>query len=204
MPTGYTADLYDGKDVSFEDFTLGCARAFGALISMRDSSKDAPIPDEFVPSRYHRERIIEIEKRMKEVNEWTPAQAEAEQAILIHKQKLQYKQVEKQDKERLSSYNAMLAQVREWEPPTEEHKGLKNFMIKQLEDSIKHDTGMTFPKMKMVLGMIYKAREIEKAVEDLEYHTKRHREELERIEERNRWVRELRDSLFRHKTRENE
>jgi len=36
MPTGYTADLNDGKQVTFQEFTMKCARAFGALIEMRD------------------------------------------------------------------------------------------------------------------------------------------------------------------------
>ena len=36
MPTGYTLDLYNGKDITFEEFVLKCARAFGALIDMRD------------------------------------------------------------------------------------------------------------------------------------------------------------------------
>ena len=46
MPTGYTVALYEGKDVTFEDFVMGCSRAFGALISLRDEP-NAPIPEEF-------------------------------------------------------------------------------------------------------------------------------------------------------------
>ena len=34
MPTGYTIDLYEGKEVTFEEFVMKCARAFGALISV--------------------------------------------------------------------------------------------------------------------------------------------------------------------------
>ena len=44
MPTGYTYDLYDGKDIEFPDFVMKCARAFGALIEIRDDPMDAAIP----------------------------------------------------------------------------------------------------------------------------------------------------------------
>jgi len=36
MPSGFTSDIYDGKKITFKDFTLKCARAFGACIHLRD------------------------------------------------------------------------------------------------------------------------------------------------------------------------
>jgi hypothetical protein len=47
MPTGYTAPIADG--MTFEQFALGCARAFGALVTMRDEPSDAPIPERLEP-----------------------------------------------------------------------------------------------------------------------------------------------------------
>ena len=47
MPTGYTAPIKDG--ISFNDFMWGCARAFGALIMMRDDPPGTPIPERFEP-----------------------------------------------------------------------------------------------------------------------------------------------------------
>ena len=43
MPTGYTAYVQDGVITEFADFAMKCARAFGALIDMRDESLDAEI-----------------------------------------------------------------------------------------------------------------------------------------------------------------
>ena len=40
MPTGYTTDIYNGKDVTFKDFALKCARAFGACIHQREDNID--------------------------------------------------------------------------------------------------------------------------------------------------------------------
>ena len=35
MPTGYTAAVCSGEITEIKDFALSCARAFGALITMR-------------------------------------------------------------------------------------------------------------------------------------------------------------------------
>ena len=43
MPTGYTSDLYEGKNISFTEFALQCSRAFGATIDQRDDGRDAPL-----------------------------------------------------------------------------------------------------------------------------------------------------------------
>jgi len=44
MPTGYTAEIYEGeKEVTFEKFALTCARAFGACITIRDEPMSASI-----------------------------------------------------------------------------------------------------------------------------------------------------------------
>lgn len=40
MPTGYTDAIKDG--ISFNQFILSCARAFGALITMRDEPSSVP------------------------------------------------------------------------------------------------------------------------------------------------------------------
>ena len=50
MPIGYTSKLHDG-DQPFNEFIMSCARAFGALVTMRDDPNDAPIP-EFEVSEY--------------------------------------------------------------------------------------------------------------------------------------------------------
>ena len=37
MPTGYTADIVDGKPVTFQEFAMRCARAFAPEPELRDS-----------------------------------------------------------------------------------------------------------------------------------------------------------------------
>lgn len=58
MPTGYTNRIQNGEITEFKDFALACARAFGALISMRDDALDAPMPAEILPdTKYHDDHI---------------------------------------------------------------------------------------------------------------------------------------------------
>ena len=59
MPTGYTADIYEGNDVSFRDFALKCARAFGACIEQRDDdANDKPKLIEKTKDNYHIKRLM--------------------------------------------------------------------------------------------------------------------------------------------------
>lgn len=53
MPTGYTVGIADGKITTFEQYAMTCARAFGALVMMRDDPFDAPIPEEIKVADYY-------------------------------------------------------------------------------------------------------------------------------------------------------
>ena len=64
MPTGYTADVMDGKVTDFKLFAMQCARAFGALVIMRDEPLNAEIPDEFSPSNYHFQELEQARERL--------------------------------------------------------------------------------------------------------------------------------------------
>jgi len=68
MPTGYTAGVQDGKITEFSDFALNCARAFGALITMRDDPQDTPIPEKFeARTSYYDERLENAKDLMTEI-----------------------------------------------------------------------------------------------------------------------------------------
>jgi len=70
MPTGYTATLME-KNQTFPEFIMGCARAFGALIMMRDDPNDATIPDKFEPSDYHAKGIIKAREKLAKLKAMT-------------------------------------------------------------------------------------------------------------------------------------
>ena len=195
MPTGYTADLNNGKQVTFQEFTLKCARAFGALIEMRDDSLDAPIPDEFRPSNYHLEAIETTKKRLVEVKKWDDVRAETEAKKAFDKEIRSSKKSGEKNYEVGRSYVEMLKKVGNWVPPTKDHEGLKRFMVEQLADSIRADCLHAPTMPKRLSGKQYRAQLIKEARRDIAYHTKEHEAEVQRIGERSEWVRSLRRSL---------
>lgn len=189
MPTGYTAALHDGEQ-SFEDFVWGAAHATGALIMLRDEGMDSPVP-EFEPhTSYYDETLAKAQQRLAAAESWTVEDAEAD-AQRIYATVEQVWQERQRDTDALRArYEAMLARVEAWEPPTPEHVGLKELMAQQLNESIKFDcSGWDAPPLPS--GEEHKAAVIEQARRDVEYATTHIAEEIERTEGRNAWVRAL-------------
>lgn len=195
MPTGYTADIHDGKDITFRDFALGCARAFGALIEMRDEPPGAPLPEKFEPHTYHQEkrdeaaaRLIDLaamtddECRTAAEREWLDAMADKRRR-------------DADDRALAARYNAMLAEVLAWEPPTDEHVGMKTFMVEQLESSIRFDTGYERPDPVRLTPKQWRTAQRERAERDIAYHEEQHAKDVERARGRSQWLSALRDSL---------
>jgi len=194
MPTGYTAKIKDG--ITFEQYAWDCARAFGALIMMRDEPSDAPIPDKIEPSDYHEKAlekaINELSKLMRMstgiaadyANEaWNDA-TESRERILEESDILE------------KSYTDMLAQVDKWVSPTPDHKNYKEFMRNQIIDSISHDCDMSYySTITKLSGAEWLEAEKDSARHSIEYHTKAFREECERTDGRNAWIDALRKSL---------
>src|SRR5690242_16095032 len=66
MPTGYTSELQE-RDQLFAEFVWRCARAFGALIMMREERMDAPVPERFEVDAYYVESLAKARARMVEL-----------------------------------------------------------------------------------------------------------------------------------------
>lgn len=194
MPTGYTWNIKDG--ISFKDYALNCARAFGACVTMKDDPSDKPIPDEFKSTDYHKKEIDRIEKEIKNIISMSVKE-------LKKRIEKEYKEKEEFRKERIKEckalrkkYDAMLVAVRNWCPPTAEHRSLGNFMEEQIRISY-GDCDISYyekPIEKLSVGEYRKTKLVELS-KDLEYHMKADKEEEERVKGRNLWLKQLRESL---------
>lgn len=194
MPTGYTYPVCEGKITEFPEFALQCARAFGALISMRDEPMTAPIPDVIVPSiGYYDFRIATAEKHLSDLESMTDAEAEAA-AQAAHQNALEgrdrYLANKKAEGDRL---NAMLVKVRAWKPPTPDHVDMKKFMIEQLVMSLPGDYAPAIPAL--LDGRTWREREIKETAEDLGRIKDDRAKEIERAASRTQWIKSLRESL---------
>lgn len=196
MPTGYTADVKDGTLTDFATFAMRCARAFGALIDMRDDAMDAPIPTEFKSSSYHQEELAEARAELARLKRMTTLRADIEASKAHTAAMADWNRMGTARKKTRERYESMLARVRAWQPPSAEHAELKRFMESQLTESIQFDCGDTVDwKPKPMNGAAWLAQRIERAEKDVAYHEKALAEETKRAADRSRWVQQLRDSL---------
>lgn len=197
MLTGYTADIEKG--ITFEQFALRCARNFGALIMMRDEPLDAEIPEKFEESSHYREALEKAERALAVIERLTPEECAA-RANAEHMERAAFarKELEKNNQLR-ASYEAMLAKARTWEPPSNDHQGLKDFMTSQIEESIRFDCSGDYYQQIMaenaLPGDVWKVAKTQELRETIRYYREEVEKERERVAGRERWVRQLRESL---------
>lgn len=192
MPTGYTAKIAEG--ISFPEFAMSCARAFGALITLRDSP-DAPIPDKFKPDYFYKKELYAAEDELRNVFNMTNAEADA--AALKEYEDSERTRIELNNKDAalLFKYKTMLYEVMKWEPPSQDHIDLKQFMIKQIRDSINFDCGHDYNPAQQMSGSEWRRKRIDSLREKILRYTAEFGDEVERVNKRNKWLKELRDSL---------
>ncbi len=197
MPTGYTAQITDA--MTLREFAMICARAFGALVMMRDDSMSAPIPKAFEPSDYHAKALAQATSDLAALELLSDEEAKAVSDREYDKMQADFVKAAAENEAQEGRYRRMLALVLDWTPPTPDHDGMKKFMREQIEESIKFDCDKSYyreqaekPRMS---GAKWKAERRKSLQHDIEYHEQHNREEIERTNERNKWIADLRGSL---------
>jgi hypothetical protein len=198
MPTGYTSELYYGKDVSMKDYILTCARAFGAFISMRDEPSSTPAPDEFTPEDYHKNKVEDAKEELSRLEVIT----KEEIVKLIDEKFIKDIQCNKdsfeKNKKLKNKYSSMINEIKNWNPPTKDHEELKKFCIEQLENSLSfdcHDDYYYLKPIEKVSVEVWLENEKNMCLHNISYHTQKYQEEIERIDQRNAWIKALNNSL---------
>lgn len=196
MPTGYTEDVANGKITDFNEYALQCARNFGACITLRDEPMTSEIP-EFVPSDHNAKRLAEAKKDLAaflamdhDQREKLRSDEHAENARVAEKG-IAEKQVERE------RYEAMLAKAKAYKSPSPDHDNYAGFLVSQLEESIQWDCSTDYYdglQQQKPFGE-WESEKLERLKRDVAYHEKANREEIERTDQRNEWVRKLKASL---------
>ncbi len=196
MPTGYTEAVATGKITDFNEYALLCARAFGACILLRDEPLDSNIP-EFAPSEHYAASLAEAENELAEfeaMNESQRRQLHADEHA---------KNVETADRwiaENLAQrerYEAMLSKAKAFKSPSPDHDKYAEFLVEQLESSIKFDCGTEYYenlKREMPFSE-WQSKKRETLLRTVAYREQSNREEIARTASRNTWVRKLKDAL---------
>src|SRR5262245_44461330 len=74
MATGYTSIIHDNENVTFRDYILRCARAFGACIMQREDGMAEP-PKHRIPTPYYAEQLPEAQAELRRAEAMSDAVA---------------------------------------------------------------------------------------------------------------------------------
>lgn len=197
MPTGYTAAVQSGEVTSFRKFALTCARAMGANIEMRDEESDVPI-HKYKPDDFYLKRLGEARFELASLENMTLPHAEGLAVKAYEEAMASRKRALRERAEQKFRYETMLDRVRAWTPPTQDHNNFKEFMEKQLLESIDFDCGNSSYYNEPIIkktGSQYREYLIASLREDIVRYQKHHEEEVQRTNERNAWNEQLFQSL---------
>lgn len=204
MPTGYTAGIIDGEITTFEQFATQCTRAFGATIHMRDNPMDSSYEPR-TPSEYYVNSLQSQREELERMESLTDEDIVQEFETSM-RDNLEYheKGLEK-DKANLEKLNSILASTKAWVPPTEEHEGLRTFMIEQIESTIKVDGDPSYHvnkivqiKQEMKNGIdpkVYREERIKEIEDRITYYEGEIQKELERCKRSNDWMDKFFESI---------
>lgn len=192
MPSGLTCEIGDGQ--TFEEFVWRCARAMGALIHMREDGTDVrltlPKADD-----WHEKHANEARLGLDRLRHMSDDEAE-KKALADYKKDIRYYEKYLADKERQrTAYEAMLAKVEAWQPPTPDHENFKKMMRDQITESIKWDCDVRLDPPKLVSGAEWREQRIEVLRDSLAYHLREDEAEHRRAKERRAWVLALAESV---------
>lgn len=197
MPTSYTAPVKDGEITEFKDFAKRCARAFGALISIRDEPLSSDIPERLITPDYYYDNLTKAQRELRKFERMTDKELDQIRHD-EHKSNLkQHFERQKEEQRTKKRYDDMLEKARAWKPPTEDHKELKSFMIEQLNESKKFDCGYYDNKPPPNLKPFdeWKQDRLKTLTDNVNRQIKSLEEEQERVRNRNKWIKVFLESL---------
>lgn len=190
MATGYTWPVRNGE-VTFEEFVLDCARGFAWW--MRDSDSKT-LTDPPIQNTY--KKFLEQEKtKLARLEALSAEEIMAEHEEEYWNVRESNQRITTDDIQTKHRYLEMLKKVEAWEPPSEIHEGLKNFMIEQLKSSIEFDCDSTFQYKINPRPFEWHEERIARARKMVDSYAEKAEEEAQRNIDNQRWTDQLRESL---------
>lgn len=196
MPTGYTSDVADGKITDFTEYALQCARAFGACVTLRDEPLSSDIP-ELEPSDYHSEYLIKTRLELQEF-----LAMDNNKLMELHREERDKSIADtnnaiKEKKLIKTRYEAMLEKVNSFVSPSPDHDNYVEFLRNQLTESIDWDCDTSYYNNQNheIPFEVWKTNKEQGLRDDILYHEGHHKEEVDRVKQRNQWISQLKEAL---------
>ncbi len=197
MPTGYTCNIEKG--ITFKEYALGCARAFGAFACLRDEPNNIELPDGFPLDSYHSRELPKAKRELAKYQKMTVKEAAKEAKQFYDKQVADAKAGIKKTAELKAKYEKMLSKIIFYAPPTVDHVKFQDFMRSQIEDSIRYDCGDYYERnlkeLKLMTGAQWKKFRLGMAEDDLKRHSEGLSNDIEQNRTQNLWIKQLKESI---------
>lgn len=201
MPTGFTAPIYDGEDITFEQFANSCLRHFGIYLRFEGEYPNLSryeIPDKICPSDYYKKRYEEAKAKYEKhlATPKTKEELEAEYLSYVNDVIKRNEDRIKENEALKRRYNAMLSKVRKWTPPSEEYEDIKNFMESQLFDSLSFDCSGVYvekiiPKDEWIQEQVNRTD----LVKSMKYHLEQYNRAVADAEKETQWLKTFSESI---------
>ncbi len=203
MPTGYTAGILDGTITTFEQYAQLCTRAFGAALHMRDEPLSAPF-ELAKPAGFYYDNVKKA-AAAHEVAQILSNKELLKNEITRIKESIKSakKHIEKQASDK-ANLTQLLNEAKAWQPPSDDYLEFKRFIEDQLIKTIEFDTSGDFWERRLaafekelseLTADKARAQLLEEAEKDLTHAKKSLQEEIERCDNRNKWIETLWQSL---------
>lgn len=203
MPTSYTSFIEDGKITTGKEFLSLCCRQFGVCIGMREKPLLEPIAEKFEPDSIYEKKlqraIIELEEARKLKIE--------DVIIIIQKQTMEREKSIKQqivkDREIYDKYSKIRQDIEKWIPPTSDHISLKEFALEQIDLCLlDYNSGYYQKELEKLYHTAiapaeYISMKITSCEKHLEIARKSYEDEIKRVNNRNLWLKEFRESFLK-------
>jgi hypothetical protein len=198
MPNGYTADIYEGKDITLREYLMKVGRGMSMAIMQRDEALDAPVKLR-EPSKYSLERLGEALEAKHKLLTMTQADRNSAAAQEWESQKLAHQQAVRNRDGMRKRYQAMIDQVEAWEP-VEKVAYVKEHALRYLRESMDFDcpsSGRVYPEDPGDTwnGYEWFDKELSRLNKDIEYHREAWDEEVERVNDFNEHILAFHESL---------
>lgn len=199
MPTGYTYKLVEEGE-TFEEFAMRCARAFGALIRMREEPMDAPIPDTIEPNDYHMKELATAQELVATLEAMGPQERELYGENAKAEEIARYETLIEEARMKQSRLDQMQKLVEGWRV-TKPLEDLREFMLDQLSRSAE-STDYYENKLQALQSRpasVYHPKALEEAKESIVHHSREYERSVVSAAAATKWLRDLRECLHTNK-----
>lgn len=199
MSSAYTEPIYNGENISFEQFANSCLRNFGIYLRWEGNANlgKFEIPDKIEPSTYHKERYEEYKAQYNEFLEHPVSQEQLETDYIKYVKKVDAeneKRVKRAEALR-TRYESMLKKVRKWVVPSEEYQGVKDFMEEQLLKAIEWDCRVDIDKVTPKDEWISFRKNRPDLVDNINYHLQKYQKDVEEAATSTQWLKIFTESI---------